>query len=142
MSLMVSTTNLLMTVIAIELASIPSYAIVGFDKRDRVGAEASLKYMIFGAVCAAIMLYGASLIYGLVGSLSLSDVAAYTFAQLATGGENVILLGVALFCLLVGIAFKISAVPFHFWCPDAFQGAKIEVTTWLSVASKAAGWRF
>jgi len=139
MSLMVSTTNLLMIIIAIEMASIPSYAIVGFDKRDRIGAEASLKYMIFGAVSAAIMLYGASLIYGLVGSLSMTAVAAYTYEQLAAGGENAILLGVSLFCLLAGIAFKISAVPFHFWCPDAFQGAKIEVTTWLSVASKAAG---
>lgn len=139
MTLMVSTTNLLMMVIAIEMASIPSYAIVGFDKRDRIAAEASLKYMVFGAVCAAIMLYGASLIYGLVGSLSMQAVAAYTFQQLTVGGENAILLGVALFCVLAGIAFKISAVPFHFWCPDAFQGAKIEVTTWLSVASKAAG---
>jgi len=138
MCLMVSTANLLMMVVAIEMASIPSYAIVGFDKRDRIGAEASLKYMIFGAVCAAIMLYGTSLIYGLVGSLSVSEVAAYTVGQLA-GGENMIVLGVALFSVLAGIAFKISAVPFHFWCPDAFQGAKIEVTTWLSVASKAAG---
>ncbi len=138
MSLMVSTAHVLMMVIAIEMASIPSYAIVGFDKRDRVGAEASLKYMIFGAVCAAIMLYGASLLYGLVGSLSMTDIAAYTVTQMS-GGANQILLGVALFCVFVGIAFKISAVPFHFWCPDAFQGAKIEVTTWLSVASKAAG---
>lgn len=138
MSLMVSTANLLMMVVAIEMASIPSYAIVGFDKRDRVGAEASLKYMIFGAVCAAIMLYGASLVYGLVGSLSVTDVAAYTVAQMS-GGSNLVLLGVALACVFVGIAFKISAVPFHFWCPDVFQGAKIEVTTWLSVASKAAG---
>lgn len=138
MSLMVSTTNLLMIVIAIETASLPSYAIVGFDKRDRLGAEASLKYVIFGAVCAAIMLYGASLLYGLVGSLNVAEIAAYTFGQL-TGGENRLLLSVALFCFFAGIAFKISAVPFHFWCPDAFQGARIEVTTWLSVVSKAAG---
>ncbi len=138
MSLMVSSANLLTMVIAIEMASIPSYAIVGFDKRDRVGAEASLKYMIFGAVCAAIMLYGTSLVYGLVGSLSMTEIAAFTVAQMS-GGANVTLLGVALSCVFVGIAFKISAVPFHFWCPDAFQGAKIEVTTWLSVASKAAG---
>lgn len=138
MMLMVSTQHLLMIVVAIEAASLPSYAIVGFDKRNRLGAEASLKYMVFGAVCMAIMLYGASLLYGLVGSLSVSDVAAYTVQQLATG-ENRLLLGIALFCFFAGIAFKISAVPFHFWCPDAFEGAKIEVTTWLSVASKAAG---
>ena len=138
MAAMASTANLLMIVIAIETASLPSYAIVGFDKRDRLGAEASLKYMIFGAVCAAIMLYGASLLYGLVGSLSVADVAAYTLTHLTAGG-NQLLLGLGLMCFLAGIAFKISAVPFHFWCPDAFEGAKIEVTTWLSVASKAAG---
>ncbi len=138
MSLMVSTTNLLMIVIAIETASLPSYAVVGFDKKDRLGAEASLKYVIFGAVCAAIMLYGASLLYGLVGSLNVVDVARYTYGQLGLE-QNHILLAVALLCFFAGIAFKISAFPFHFWCPDAFQGARIEVTTWLSVVSKAAG---
>ncbi len=138
MALMTSSANLLMIVIAIETASLPSYAIVGFDKRDRLGAEASLKYMIFGAVCAAIMLYGASLLYGLVGSLAVTDVAQYAVLQLADG-DNLLLTSAALLCFLCGIAFKISAVPFHFWCPDAFEGAKIEVTTWLSVVSKAAG---
>lgn len=138
MALMASTANLLMIVVAIEAASLPSYAIVGFDKSDRKGAEASLKYMVFGAVSAAIMLYGVSLIYGLVGSLSVADVARYTVDQW-TAGPNRVLLSMGLLCLLAGIAFKISAVPFHFWCPDAFEGAKIEVTTWLSVASKAAG---
>jgi len=138
MALMVSTANLLMIVVAIEVASLPSYAIVAFDKRDAKGAEASLKYVIFGAVCVAIMLYGASLLYGLVGSLSVADVAAYTVQQLAVG-QNRILLSVGLLCFLAGIAFKISAVPFHFWCPDVFEGAKVEVTTWLSVASKVAG---
>lgn len=138
MSLMTSTANLLMIVIAIETASLPSYAMVGFDKKDRIGAEASLKYMIFGAVCAAIMLYGASLMYGLVGSLQLDTIARYTLEHLAMPQPPLLLI-VALLCFLAGIAFKISAVPFHFWCPDAFEGAKIEVTTWLSVVSKAAG---
>jgi len=138
MALMASTANLLMIAIAIETASLPSYAIVGFDKRDRLGSEASLKYMIFGAVCAAIMLYGASLLYGLVGSLGIADVAAYAVAHMGTG-DNQLLLSIGLLCFLAGIAFKVSAVPFHFWCPDAFEGAKIEVTTWLSVVSKAAG---
>lgn len=138
MMLMTATANLLMIVIAIETASLPSYAIVGFNKKDRKGAEASLKYMIFGAVCAAIMLYGVSLLYGLAGSLSVADLARYTVDQFSAG-ENVLLLSVGLLCFFAGIAFKISAVPFHFWCPDAFEGAKIEVTTWLSVISKAAG---
>ncbi len=138
MAIMVSTANLLMIVLAIETASLPSYAIVGFDKHSRKGAEASLKYMIFGAVSVAIMLYGVSLLYGMVGSLSVADVARYTVEQFS-GGRHPLLLAVGLLCLLGGLAFKISAVPFHFWCPDAFEGAKVEVTTWLSVASKAAG---
>ena len=138
MMFMTSTLNLLMIVVAMETASLPSYAIVGFDKRNRVGAEASLKYMVFGAVCAAIMLYGMSLLYGLFGSLNVADVARGTVASLAAR-QNLVVLSVGLLCFLAGVAFKISAVPFHFWCPDAFEGAKIEVTTWLSVASKAAG---
>ncbi len=137
MALMASTANLLMIAIAIEAASLPSYAIVGFDKRDRRAAEASLKYMIFGAVSAAMMLYGISLLYGLAGSLDFATVASYA-VQAFTTGQNQVVFVVALLCFFAGIAFKISAVPFHFWCPDAFEGAKIEVTTWLSVASKAA----
>jgi NADH-quinone oxidoreductase subunit N len=138
MCLMVSTSNLLMVVVAIETASLPSYALVGFNKRDRIGAEASLKYMVFGAICAALMLYGVSLLYGVCGSLEMSAVAEHVVRRIARPPFPV-LTATALFCLLAGIAFKVSAVPFHFWCPDAFEGAKIEVTTWLSVVSKAAG---
>ncbi|MHC5110428.1 MAG: NADH-quinone oxidoreductase subunit N [Planctomycetota bacterium] len=137
MALMVSTANLLMIIIAIETASLPSYALVGFDKRDQRGAEASLKYMVFGAVCAAIMFYGVSLLYGLTGSLDIGVLAHHLVDNLR--GPNWLVYTLGLMCFLVGIAFKLSAVPFHFWCPDAFEGAKIEVTTWLSVASKAAG---
>ena len=139
MVLMVSTSNLLMIVMAIEMASLPSYALVSFNKRDRAGAEGGLKYMIFGAICAAIMLYGASLLYGLAGSLNFADIAKMVALSFAGGGRDVVLVSVALLCFFAGVAFKISAVPFHFWCPDAFQAAKIEVTTWLSVVSKAAG---
>lgn len=138
MAMMVSTLNLLMMVIAIEFASLPSYAIVGFDKKNRRSAEASLKYLVFGAISAAVMLYGISLIYGFCGSLNVSTVATIA-ANAFAAGENGLVLGFAFFCVFVGIGFKISAVPFHFWCPDAFEGAKTEVTTWLSVASKAAG---
>jgi len=138
MALMVGTLNLLMIVVAIELASLPSYAIVGFEKRDRRGAEVALKYAIFGAISAAIMLYGASLLFGLYQSLSVPEVARGVMADLA-GGRNTATVSVALLCFFCGVGFKVSAVPFHFWCPDAFEGARIEVTTWLSVASKAAG---
>jgi NADH-quinone oxidoreductase subunit N len=138
MMLMTSTTNLLMIVVAIETASLPSFAIVGFNKRDARGAEASLKYMVFGAISTALMLYGASLLYGVSGSVHVADVAAASASLLGAEGIPLIL-ATGLLCFLGGIAFKISAVPFHFWCPDAFEGAQIEVTTWLSVVSKAAG---
>jgi NADH-quinone oxidoreductase subunit N len=80
-----------------------------------------------------------SLLYGFFGTLDVAVIAQGAADRLMTPGPDRLLVGIALFCVLCGIAFKISAVPFHFWCPDAFQGAKIEVTTWLSVASKAAG---
>ncbi|MEP0844876.1 MAG: NADH-quinone oxidoreductase subunit N [Phycisphaerae bacterium] len=136
MSLMTGTLNLLVMVIAIETASLPSYAIVGSDKRSRVGAEASLKYVLFGAATSSIMVYGLSLVYGAFGSLDIPTIAAKAVSSAAPGGW---VPAVGFFAVLVGIAFKISAVPFHFWCPDVFEGAPIEVTTWLSVASKAAG---
>lgn len=139
MSLMVSTRNLLMMMVAIEFASLPSYAMVGFNKKSRLSAEASLKYVIFGGVSAAIMLYGISLTYGFCGTLDMAQVAQIAVETLPAGGANMLALGFGFVCVFAGIAFKISAVPFHFWCPDAFQGAKTEVTTWLSVASKGAG---
>lgn len=148
MMLMVSTLNLLLIVIAIEMASLPSYAMAGFHKRNRKSSEASLKYVLFGSMCAAVMLYGISLLYGYYGSLDLGviaeriargvpDPAAPGQYLIAPGGNLV--LAVGMLGLLVGIGFKISCIPFHFWCPDVFEGAPIEVTTWLSVSSKAAG---
>lgn len=134
MALMVSTPNLLVMIIAIEMASLPSYAIVASDKSSRLGAEAALKYVLFGAATAAIMIYGVSLLYGLYGTLDIPTIAA----RVASGGVTALPL-LAFFAVLVGIAFKISAAPFHYWCPDVFEGAPVEVTTWLSVASKAAG---
>jgi len=136
MALMVSTTNLLLILLAVEMASLPSYAIVGFRKDRRRSAEASLKYVLFGAVTSAIMIYGVSLLYGQYGTLDLEKIGA-KMAE-ASGGPSVVM-NVSLVALMVGVAFKVSAVPFHFWCPDVFEGASIEVTTWLSVVSKAAG---
>jgi len=138
MALMVSTVNLLMLVIAMELASLPSYVLAGFFKRNRIGAEASIKYVVFGAVASAAMIYGISLLYGLYGTLDIPTLARQ-IGQGIPGHSSGLLLAVALMGLCVGLGFKISAVPLHFWCPDVFEGAPIEVTTWLSVASKGAG---
>ncbi len=148
MALMVSSLNLLMLLLAVEMASLPSYALAGFNKRSRPGAEGSLKYVVFGAVTSAIMLYGISLLYGYYGTLDVGELAriiAIGKPAASGSGEYVVaaggnlILAISLFGLMVGIGFKVSAVPFHFWCPDVFEGAEIEVTTWLSVASKAAG---
>ena len=136
MSLMASTSNLLMIFMAVEMASLPSYVLAGFRKTHRVGAEASLKYVLFGAVTSAVMVYGLSMLYGLYGTLQVEELARH----LATGNvASMALLTVAIFGLLIGIGFKISAVPFHFWCPDVFEGASIDVSAFLSVASKGAG---
>jgi len=134
MSLMASTSNLLMLFMAVELASLPSYVLAGFRKTHRIGAEASLKYVLFGAATSAIMVYGLSMLYGLYGTLKVEELARHM--TLAPGGSA--LLAVAIFGLIVGIGFKISAVPFHFWCPDVFEGAGIDVSAFLSVASKGA----
>lgn len=139
MTLMVSTTNLLMILLAIEMASLPSYGLAGFRKRNPVAAEASMKYVLFGAVTSAIMIYGVSLLYGQFRTLDLASIATQLSTHAGEGGGMTLLAGVSLFAFLIGAAFKVSAVPFHFWCPDVFEGASIEVTTWLSVVSKAAG---
>ncbi len=138
MALMVSTVNLLMLVIAMELASLPSYALSAFFKRNRIGAEASVKYVVMGAIASAAMIYGSSLLYGCYGTLDIPTLAGL-IGQPGMSQLTGTVLAVALVGLLAGLAFKISAVPLHFWCPDVFEGAPIEVTTWLSVASKGAG---
>lgn len=133
MSLMASTTNLLMIFMAVEMASLPSYVLAGFRKTNRIGAEASLKYVLFGAATSAVMVYGLSMLYGLYGTLQIEELG-----RAMTSAQSSPLLAVAIFGLIVGIGFKISAVPFHFWCPDVFEGASIDVSAFLSVASKGA----
>ncbi len=137
MSLMGSTTNLLMIFMMVELASLPSYVLAGFRKTRRLGAEASLKYVLFGAATSAVMVYGLSMLYGLYGTLQLEGPDGLAARMTATSGGSA-LLAVAIFGLIVGIGFKISATPFHFWCPDVFEGASIDVSAFLSVASKGA----
>jgi NADH-quinone oxidoreductase subunit N len=132
MALMASASHLLSIFLAIESASLPSYALAGFRKRHRVGSEAALKYVLFGAATSAVMVYGMSLLYGVTGSAFLPAIAA----QAARGVSPLLALG--LLAVFVGLAFKLSAVPMHFWCPDVFEGAPFAVTTFLSVASKGA----
>src|SRR6266851_3052154 len=139
MSLMASSQHLLMIYIGVEMASLPSYALAGFLKGRRQSSEAALKYVVYGGGASGVMLYGISLLAGKFGTAYMPDLAAgITVALKATNGLDPILLLGMLF-VLVGFAFKISAVPFHFWCPDVFEGAAAEVAAFLSVASKGAG---
>jgi len=143
MSLMASSQHLLMIYIGVEMASLPSYALAGFLKGKRQSSEASLKYVVYGGGASGVMLYGISLLAGKFGTAYLPDLAyAYAGAlhqESAAGVAGVdpyLVLG-TLF-ILIGMGFKLAAVPFHFWCPDVFEGASAEVAAFLSVASKGA----
>ncbi|HJT75584.1 MAG TPA: NADH-quinone oxidoreductase subunit N, partial [Gemmataceae bacterium] len=138
MMIMASANHLLMAYIGIEMASLPSYALAGFLKGRRQSSEAALKYVVYGGGASGIMLYGISLLAGKFGTAYLPDLAAAYAAALtpAHGTDAVMVLGTLFF--LVGIGFKLAAVPFQFWCPDVFEGAAAEVAAFLSVASKGA----
>ncbi|HEY7426123.1 MAG TPA: NADH-quinone oxidoreductase subunit N [Gemmataceae bacterium] len=138
MVMMVSATHLLMVYIGIEMASLPSYALAGYLKGRRQSSEAALKYVVYGGGASGVMLYGISLLAGRFGTAYLPDVAAGLMYSLSAGAtaDPMLLLGVLF--VLIGVAFKLAAVPFHFWCPDVFEGAAAEVAAYLSVASKGA----
>jgi proton-translocating NADH-quinone oxidoreductase chain N len=130
--LLVSMRDLFGLFLAIELATIPSYAMVAFDRTRRESAEGGMKYLITGVIASSVLLYGIVLIYGVSGSAELADVARAFSADLSP----VAVIGLVL--LLSGFAFKVSAAPFHFWTPDAYQGAPTSAAAFLSVAPKAA----
>src|SRR5262249_9974201 len=142
MMLMASANHLLMVFLAVEMTSVPSYAMVGFLKGRRSSSEAALKYVVYGAGAAGIMLYGISLLSGLLGTAHLPSLAqalvAFGNSQASADPAAVRTLGVGILMVLVGVAFKLSLFPFHFWCPDSFEGAAAEVGGFLSVASKGA----
>lgn len=125
--------NLLTIYLAVELVSIVSYVLTALN-RDRRGAEGAVKYALFGAVSAAVMLYGMSLLYGLTGTLDVTD-PGFTRALSQTDPFAV---GVALVLTLGGVLFKIAAVPFHLWNPDVYEAAPTPVVSFFSVAPKAA----
>jgi NADH-quinone oxidoreductase subunit N len=135
MFVMSSATHLLMFYLGVETASMASYLLVAFLKRDMKGSEAGLKYVIYGSVASGVMIFGMSLIYGMTGSLHLS---ALSEAFTATGLTNSALLVAGVFAF-AGFAYKMAAFPMHFWCPDVYEGAPTPFTAFLSVASKAAG---
>jgi NADH-quinone oxidoreductase subunit N len=133
MILLASSRHLIFFAVAFEMASLPSYVLVGFRRFHAKAAEGAAKYVIFGAVCSSLMVYGISLLYGATGTFDWEQVVL----RLAVDGVSLLSVA-ALACLFVGLAFKISLVPMHFWCPDAFEAAGADITAWLSVASKSA----
>jgi NADH-quinone oxidoreductase subunit N len=137
MVLMASANHLLMIYLAVEMASLPSYALAGFLKGRRQSSEAALKYVVYGGGASGVMLYGISLLAGKFGTAYLPDVAV-GMVHAMQSPESIAILVLGSLFILVGVAFKLAAVPFHFWCPDVFEGASAEVAGFLSVASKAA----
>lgn len=142
MMLMSSANHMLMMFLGVEMASVPSYAMTGFLKGRRQSSEAALKFVVYGAGAAGVMLFGISLIAGLLGTAEFPEMAArlhLVFAgKMGMHDPSTRCLVLGLVMIAVGFAFKLSVVPFHFWCPDAFQGAAAEVGGFLSIASKAA----
>jgi NADH-quinone oxidoreductase subunit N len=138
MMLLASSTDLLMLFLSLEMVSLGSYIMVGYLRNDRQSNEASLKYILFGAVSTGAMLYGITLLFGVAGSTKMI-VIRHVLAGATTSGENSLILLVSTVLILAGLGFKIAAVPFHFWCPDVYTGAPTPVTAFLSVAPKAAG---
>ena len=134
MVMMVSARDLITLFVALETISIPTFILATFRKHDRESNEAGVKYYIIGVLSSALMLYGMSIIFGVTGSTKLVEIGRYV----GTHGTEPLLV-VAVFLSLIGFAFKVSAVPFHFWAPDTYEGAPTPVTAFLSVASKAGG---
>jgi len=132
MCLMAASADLVMLYLAIETTSIPLYLLAGFLKEDDKSTEAGFKYMLFGALTSAVLLYGLSLIYGFTGKTNLYDLGSY-FSSFNLAAVGII------FLVLAGLDFKVSLFPFHFWAPDVYEGAPTQVAGFLSTASKAAG---
>lgn len=137
MTLMASSNSLATAFVSLELTSLPSYALVAYLKDNRGSVEAGLKYFLIGSLSSAVFVYGVSLIYAATGSLLFSDIA--TSLQNGIGESLTGVLGFGVVMILGGLAFKMASVPFHFWAPEAYEGAPAPISGFLSSASKAAG---
>ena len=134
--LMTSSIDILMVYLAIEIVSIMSFFLAGYLKRNSLSNEASLKYVIYGAFSSGIMLYGLSILFGLTGSTNFFEMQK-AISLLGTDSNLALVLSTVF--ILVGFGYKISAVPFHFWTPDVYEGSPSTITAYLSIAPKAAG---
>jgi NADH-quinone oxidoreductase subunit N len=135
MLMMASSRDLVSIFVALEFLSIPAYMLAAWRKRDPKSNEAGVKYFLLGVFASAVMLYGMSLMYGVANSTLLTEIGA----KITATGEFSAVHALAVVFVVVGFAFKVSAVPFHTWAPDTYEGAPTPATAFLSVASKAAG---
>ncbi|MEX2256193.1 MAG: NADH-quinone oxidoreductase subunit N [Acidimicrobiia bacterium] len=132
---MTTANDLIVVFVALEVLSIPLYVLAAFDRRRLTSQEAGIKYFVLGAFSSAIFLYGVALTYGATGTTSITGIGTY-LAQNTLLEQGTLLAGFAL--LLVGLGFKVAAVPFHMWTPDVYQGAPTPVTSFMASATKAA----
>jgi NADH-quinone oxidoreductase subunit N len=133
--------DIVLIFIGLELMAISTYVLVGFLRRDKRSNEAALKYMLLGAFSSGIFAYGLSLFYGVTGSTNLGEISRQLADRIArNGGHADPIVVVALLATATGLFFKIAAVPFHQWAPDAYEGAPTAVTGFMSVSVKAAAW--
>jgi NADH-quinone oxidoreductase subunit N len=133
--------DLVLLFIGLELMAISTYVLVGFLRSDKRSNEAALKYLILGAFSSGIFAYGLSLFYGIAGHTNLAQVGQALEQRMATNPKDPVII-LALLTTATGLLFKIAAVPFHQWAPDAYEGAPTSITGFMSVAVKAAGWAF
>lgn len=133
MMVMPSARDMVALFVALETVSVPGFIMAGFRKGDGKSNEAAVKFFLFGVLASAVMLFGMSLIYGIARTTNLSAIAA------ALHGRQDPLVVASILLIVTGFAFKVSAVPFHFWAPDTYEGSPVPVAAFLSVASKAAG---
>ena len=136
MMLMASAADIIVLYLGLELMALSTYVLAGFIRYDIRSNEAAIKYLLLGAFASAILLYGTSMIYGLTGTTNLKGIAAYIMNN-NIAGNPVLMLSMIFFA--VAFSFKIAAVPFHMWAPDAYEGAPTPITAFMSVGPKAAG---
>jgi len=134
MMFMAGARDLIVIFLGLELMSIAVYALTGFNRRDRKSAEAGLKYFLLGAFATGFFLYGIALVYGATGSTNVAAIGE----SVASGAASTTLLAIGIAMLTIGFGFKVSAVPFHMWTPDVYEGAPAPVTAFMSAGVKAA----
>ncbi len=132
--LMAQANNLIVVFLGLELLSIPLYILAGFARPQPESEEAAIKYFLLGAFATGFLVYGIALVYGATGTTDLAQIA-----QVAQTGKNATLLLVGAGLIIVGLGFKVAAVPFHMWTPDVYEGAPTPITGFMSVGAKAAG---